>query len=311
MKSFITFFLLCLVSVVHALEVKKLELNSAFLTYYQNHQDSVSPNIENLIITVSGSERNAETYLKTMDAITKKLQVNEKTLIIAPHFKINGDVIAAKEMVYSYEGWWIGDQTLLPNKLNSSFDSIDVLIKKYSDKKRFPKLKNVILTGHSAGGHLVQRFALGTRLNEAKLGVNIKFVVSNPGTYVYLNDKRWKNDELKVPLRPSCQYNRYKYGLDNLNPYMSRTTISLMIESYLKRDVTYFLGEKDVGNVEQSCEAQFQGANRFVRGRNFKAFMDQEFPRHGHEMVVVPGIGHTQHGMYNSREAEETIFRDL
>lgn len=311
MKTSLTFILLCLVSVAHALEVKKLELNSAFLTYYQNHQDTAAPNLENLIITVSGSERNAETYLKTMDAITKKLQVNQRTMVIAPHFKINGDAIAEKEMVYSYEGWWIGDQTLLPNKLNSSFGAIDALIKKFSDKKRFPKLKNVIITGHSAGGHLVQRYALGSLLSETKLGINIKFVVSNPGTYVYLNKKRWQNGELKVPSKPSCQFNRYKYGLENLNPYMSRAAIPVMIDTYLERDVTYFLGDKDVGDVEQSCESQFQGANRFARGKNFKAFMDQEYPRHGHEIVIVPGVGHTQHGMYNSREATEVIFRDL
>jgi hypothetical protein len=310
-KLFFTFFLFCLVSFAHALEVKKLEIKSAFLTYYQNHPDSLTRQMENLIITISGSERNAETYLRTMDAITRKLQVNEKTIVIAPHFKIKGDVAAADEMVFSYEGWWIGDQTLMPNRLNSSFEAIDAFIQIFTNKRQFPKLKTIILTGHSAGGHLVQRYALGTRLNESKLGVKIKYVVSNPGTYAYLNNKRWVNGELTIPARPACQYNRYKYGLENLNPYMSRTAIPVMIESYLQRDVTYFLGDKDIGDVEQSCESQYQGANRYARGKNFKAFMDQEFHRHGHEMVIVPGVGHTQHGMYNSREATEVIFRDL
>jgi hypothetical protein len=304
-------FLFCLVSLAHALEVKKLEIKSAFLTYYQNHPDSLSHQMENLIITVSGSERNAETYLRTMDGVTTKLSVQAKTMVVAPHFKIIGDSIAANEMVFSYEGWWIGDQSVMPNKNNSSFDSIDALIHKFSNRNRFPKLKNIILTGHSAGGHLVQRYALGTQLNETKLGIKIKFVVSNPGTYVYLNNKRWINGELTVPARASCQYNRYKYGLENLNRYMSRSSIPLMIESYLKRDVTYFLGEKDVGDVEQSCEARYQGNNRYVRGQNFKAYLDQEFHRNGHDMVIVSGVGHTQHGMYHSREATEIIFRDL
>lgn len=312
MKISFTFFLFCLVSLAHALEIKKLELNSAYLTYYQNHPDSVAKDIENLIITVTGSERNAETYLKTMDAVTKKLQVNQRTMVVAPAFKINGDVAEDKELIFSYEGWWIGDNSYSPAKFRySSFETIDQLIRNFSNKLVYPKLKRVILIGHSAGGHLVQRYALGTSLSEEQLKLKIKFVVSNPGTYVYLNNKRWVNGSLVVPNSPNCSYNNYKYGLERLNQYMSRTPVPAMIETYLKRDVTYFLGDNDVGDVEQSCEAQFQGPNRFVRGKNFKAFMDREFHRHEHEMVIVPGIGHTQHGMYNSREATEVIFRDL
>jgi hypothetical protein len=83
-----------------------------------------------------------------------------------------------------------------------------------------------------------------------------------------------------------------------------------MINTYLRRDVTYFLGDKDIGKVEQSCEAQVQGATRFERGKKFKAFLDAEFKQHQHDLVIVPEVGHSQHGMYNSREAEDVIFKE-
>ncbi len=308
MKSVIYLLLLLFVSYAHAFETKQLKIGNSFLEYLQNHPDSKAADIEHAIITVSGSERNSSTYLNSMNAITRRLNVNQKTLVIAPSFKIQGDPVARGELYYSYEGWWIGDQSLRGNI--SSFETIDRMLLELADKRKFPKLKSIVLTGHSAGGHLVQRYALGSNIEE-KVSVEINYVVANPGTYAYLNNRRWIGQELGVPVNPGCAYNRYKYGLDNLNQYMARHNIRERIERFLQKDVTYFLGEADIGTVEMSCESIFQGTTRYERGLKFKAFLDEDYPQHSHELVTVPAVGHTQHGMYNSPEAERVVFEGI
>lgn len=308
MKFCFVLILLFISGLSHAFETKILKVKNSFLTYLQNHPDEKSSEIEHAIITVTGSERNTSTYLNSMDALTKRLKVNDKTVVIAPSFKIGGDEIAPGEVYYTYEGWWIGDKSLKGDV--SSFEVIDELLMLLDDDNNFPHLKTITLTGHSAGGHLVQRFALGSDTDK-KLEARIKFVVANPGTYAYLNERRWINNELQIPERPACAYNNYKYGLDKLNSYMSQRSVSEMVESFLQKDVTYFIGEADIGEVEMSCESVFQGKTRYERGVKFKAFLDADFRHHAHELVTVPGIGHTQHGMYNSKEAQGVVFENI
>lgn len=307
--KFIIYLFLCLFALqAFAVETKRLVIRHAFLEYLQNHADEQARLIEHAIITVSGSERNSDTYLNSISGIARRLQVDAKTLVIAPSFKISGDQISQNELFYSYEGWWIGDQSLAGN--TSSFEAIDRLILELTNKDKYPNLKSIVLTGHSAGGHLVQRYALGSDI-ENKIDVKIKYIVANPGTYAYLNARRWQDDRLVVPSNPACAYNNYKYGLDNLNVYMNRRAKPVMVETFLEKDVTYFLGEADIGEVEMTCESRFQGTTRYERGLKFKAFLDQDYQSHQHNIVTVPNIGHTQYGMYNSEEGKHLLFEDI
>ena len=165
--------------------------------------------------------------------------------------------------------------------------------------------------GHSAGGHLVQRLALGSVEDLNLTDLNIKYIVANPGTYAYLNRYRAVGGMPGVFEIPNvrCNYDAWKYGLTQMNNYMNRFKVDYLIDNFLKRDVTYFLGEQDIGQVEQNCMASIQGPTRLARGKNFKDHLDQFYPANVHNLIVVPGVGHTQYGMYNSELGKKLLFR--
>ena len=310
-KLFILLFLLLsLNALAQVPNLSKVFVKNGFFKVHTSKDLSTqNTKVEKVIITVHGSVRNADTYFKSIFSLAKKKNVLEKTIVISPKIKIVGDDTESNEFVYSYEGWWIGNPSL--KKKVSSFALIDSLIKKVANNNLFPNLKEIIITGHSAGGHLVQRLALGSIVDKEMEHLNIKYIVANPGTYAYLNKKRPVANMIgifEIPQGPRCFYNYYKYGLEKLNPYMSRISIKEMIANFINRKVVYFLGEKDTGQVEQTCQAQYQGKNRFVRGQNFYAHVNEEYPENNHGMLIVPNVGHTQYGMYTSEIGQDLLF---
>ena len=289
--------------------ISTLKIQKKTFSFYSNHSLEIqNKEIEKAIITIHGSVRNADTYFKSVSSLARKFKVEGKTIVISPKFKISGDQTLPNELVYSYEDWWIGNDSLRAKI--SSFSVIDHFIKMLSNKEKFPNLKELIITGHSAGGHLVQRLALGSVADLKVNDLEIKYIVANPGTYAYLNAYRPVGNMSGVFDIPQlrCSYNAWKYGLERLNSYMKRYPIKDLIQNYLKRDVTYFLGEQDIGQVEQNCMASIQGPTRFARGKNFKDHLDQFFPSNIHNIIIVPGVGHTQYGMYNSKAGKKLLF---
>ena len=91
---------------------------------------------------------------------------------------------------------------------------------------------------------------------------------------------------------------------------MSKVAKPLMIQNYLKKDIVYFLGEKDIDTTEldQECPAQFQGINRLERGRNFKSNIDLAYPENKHALITNPDIAHNEWGMYSSVLGRKLLF---
>lgn len=309
MKKIILLFLFSISALAQVPNLITESFKQGLFSFYSNEdflEDSQSVN--KVIITIHGSARNPLTYFKSIYRISQKAGLDQNIIVIAPHFKASGDEVLKKEHVFSYEGWWIGNQSLNYPSI-SSFEVMEKLVETYL--KKYPTIKEVILTGHSAGGHFTQRLALGATIDKRYPNINFKFIVANPGTYTYLNNKRPVINhpgQFEIPLNPRCAYNNYKYGLEKLNRYMSNIKVPQMISSFIKRNVTYFLGEQDIGEVEQTCEAKLQGPNRFVRGKNFKDHVDLEYPENRHHILTVPGVGHTQYGMYTSEEGKQLLL---
>jgi hypothetical protein len=312
MRIFSLLFILSFSVLAQLPSVSTRVIEGGLFSYYSSQSlDKLDEDIEHAIITVHGSVRNADTYYKSVWAMTKKVGEQDSTIVISPHFKIRGDKLTKNELFYSYEGWWIGNDSIDKNRV-SSFSVIDHFLIQLSTSGKFPNLKKITLTGHSAGGHMTQRFALGSVADLRFSKVDIKYVVANPGTYAYLNAKRPVPGQFaifEIPRNPGCAYNHYKYGLERRNSYMSRDSKKNMIKRFIKRKVIYFLGEQDIGDVEQTCQARWQGPHRLGRGQNFKAHVDSEYPFNNHDIVTVPGIGHTQYGMYTSTQGLEVLFK--
>src|SRR5262249_56900341 len=106
-----------------------------------------------------------------------------------------------------------------------------------ADRSRFPRLETVILAGFSAGGQVVQRYAVvghgETALDAA--GIRVRYVVSDPSSYLYFSAGRPVHD-------PSCaRENAWKYGFGaDVPPYVAGH-VSDLEARYVKLDVVYLL----------------------------------------------------------------------
>lgn len=284
----------------------------ATFSYYGSHSlTDRNAAIEQAIIVVHGSERNADTYYRSIETVAAQLGKSESTLIISPHYKVAGDALQADELAYTHEGWLRGDRSVRVSG-TSSFEVIDYFVRKFGDVSVFPNLKSITLTGHSAGGQLTQRYAVGSPTESLYPTIRFRYLVLNPGSYVYLTPNRpvgGASGPYTVP-RTNCAYDDYKYGLKKTNAYMSQMSIANMTSTYVARDVTYLLGELDTraDDIDQDCPARFQGNTRLERGKLFKAQLDVEFSRNRHGIEVVPGVGHTQWGIYTSPVGVKALF---
>lgn len=296
-------------------QIKTLAVGSEYFTYLSNQSVAVkNDQITHAFIVIHGSELNSFNYFRSIIVVSEKLGKAKETLVIAPSFKTRRTLPPSpRELSWTDEGWLRGDGADQNSKL-SSFDIMDQLVSSVANPKRFPNLKSITITGHSAGGQLTQRYALGTVIDTQFPQINFRYSVLNPGSYVYLNKKRpdpMHGSLFSIPNAHSCSgYNSYKFGLDRLNAYLSHQPMQILLPRYLQKDITYFLGEadNDPGHVDQSCEAALQGAHRLARGLYFKAFLDSEFPGHRHSLVTAPNVIHSQRAMYTSPEGVKVLF---
>src|ERR1043166_3085543 len=117
--------------------------------------DTRNTAITRALIMVHGAGRNADHYFETATAAGFLAGALENTIIIAPHFTAGQDKAAANEVIWPEGGnsWRSGGMS--PNNPTiSAFDFIDEIVRKVADKKNFPNLTKIVVTGHSAGGQL-------------------------------------------------------------------------------------------------------------------------------------------------------------
>lgn len=283
--------------------------------------------INRAVIVVHGVNQTAHSYYRNMRSCAKECGTFKNTIIIAPHFISNKHHPADNELHWNNSSpSWTGGANSLNYPHTSSYMVMDEIIEKIS---HFPNLEEIVLFGHSAGGQFVQRYAAGNQI-DGTINVPIRYIVANPSSYMYLNYKRPVSNingnwSFGIPA-PGCPYNVYRYGTDFMQPYMpSKETIR---KQYPGRNVTYLIGteEDDCACEEQpggqwdgvgscgeyldcGCEARWQGRNRYERAHLFYQFMDTYYPDHIHELIEVPGVGHSSGGMMRSNEGKQLLFR--
>src|SRR6266699_2280900 len=159
---------------------------------------------------------------------------------------------------------------------------MDVILRRLARKDVFPKLKAIVVCGHSAGVQYVTRYEMANQVHD-QLGIPITYVVSNPSSYAYLDPERptGPNNELRPfgDARNCTTYDNWPYGLK---------------KQLAARAVTYLLGEIDIlplGGFDGSCPAMAQGPTRLARGQTFGNYVNQKFGAH-HTVTVVPLCGH-------------------
>jgi pimeloyl-ACP methyl ester carboxylesterase len=283
--------------------------------YLSNDWSLPLPAISRAIIVLHGRLRNADEYY--ISAHTAQLAAGDdgkSALMIVPQFLAEIDIDAhrlpADTLRWSLEGWEGGDAALAPNPV-SSFEALDAILAKLSDRRVFPNLKQVVVAGHSGGGQVAQRYAIAGK-GEAALSrqhIDIRYVVANPSSYAYFSDQR------PLPkIAASCPgFNNWKYGTDARPPYLANVTAAALEQRYVEREVIYLLGTLDTNPkhsaLDKSCMAEAQGPYRYARGH---AYADAMAKRNrgapNHRVWDVAGVGHDGDKMLTSTCGLAALF---
>jgi hypothetical protein len=273
-----------------------------------------NPDITRAIIVIHGSSRNAADYFQAIQsALPSSLDPardwSRKTIVIAPHFQ-------EKHHARQGESWWKGDWSAGGDSGGlSSYTVVDALVTRLRSLL-FPNLKWIVITGHSAGGQFVQRYAAFTAIDQQPLpnAALVKFVPANPSSYVYLNEYRFDESRQAWVIphgKKSKDYNDYKYGLASLDDYAADRGPSWARHHLPKQWIEVLAGTDDIvanDSFDDSKEAMWQGDSRYERALLYDAFMDRFYPRNRFSVTPIPNAGHDHRQIYASSEAAQALF---
>ena len=276
--------------------------------------------ITRAIIVIHGALRNAEGSFTTMQqAMTLAGEAGRRVLIVAPQFLSEVDTarhpIPLDVPVWSVDGWKEGDLSEIrrddsTDQRVSSFAVLDALLQMLSDRQRWPALNLVVLAGHSAGGQFVQRYAVAGRAPRmlSQHGIHTRFVVANPSSYLYFDERRpTERGFAPFPQTRCDSFDHYKYGLEAPNAYVAGQTPQALMLHYARQQVIYLLGTLDADAshpfLDRSCAAEAQGPTRLARGQAYYQYLSLVL---GHAVgqrqhrVLVEGVGHDHQRMFQS-----------
>ena len=305
---------------------QKVELGSAMpyhFALYSNHPlAGPHASITRAVVIQHGLQRDGDAYYEAAVRLMAELHVDTaRTLLLVPQFFAAPDAARfdVSGMPLWTRGGWMGGENAVGNGFEmSSLQVYDDLLRWLADRERFPVLAEVVLAGHSAGAQLVHRYAVLNRADEAlrRAGMNVRYVVANPSSYLYFNDERPQAGIFVKFDGTACpNFDHYKYGFVNLVPYAAKADARATFERYALRDVTYLLGEKDndpaYRSLDKRCGAKAQGASRLERGLaylRYERHLAGSRTKLVHRGYEVLGIAHDQKGMFGSACGARAIF---
>lgn len=279
------------------------------------------PQVQIAVLVVHGLNRDDEGNFARIMAAARASGKGPATLVIAPRFKTADDQLAADEHVWTNDGWPSGDLSHdgkdAASRL-SSFAVLDRLFAELSGTTRFPGLRRIVLVGHSAGGQLFNRYVAVGRLGEAAEGASgrleYRFVIANPSSYLYLDERRPVpgSDRFEPPRQPPPGYNDWRHGLERRNAYAARLSVDAIRANVFGRTAYYLIGTADTKrdrSLSVSPPSMLEGENRYDRWEKFRRYVGL-FPEWRDHVVFaeVLGAGHSGAQMFDSRPARKAMF---
>lgn len=286
----------------------------AFRLYVSRDWSKPDPAVARAVVVIHGRVRNADVYERSAETALAAAGADaaRDTLLVTPQFLADPDIPAhdlpPDTLRWTVEGWMGGEPATAPAPV-SSFEALDAILARLSDRALFPNLAQIVVAGHSGGGQVAQRYAAAFKHDAglAQEKIRVRFVVANPSSYVYFSSDRPTLDGGFAPADPQACPNvdRWKYGLADRPPYAADRDGAALEAAYVARDVVMLLGDRDVNPdhpaLDKSCAAEAQGPYRLARGRAYFDYLARRHPegfRHGlHE---VPGVAHDGDAMLTS-----------
>lgn len=270
-----------------------------------------------------GKGRDVEGYYRTAQEATELARQTGNTALVAPQFLDEADIsahgVTADVLRWHGTEWEGGVAAVAPVPI-SSYQVVDLLLKRLGDRTLFPNLKTIVLAGHSGGGQLVQRYAVVGQAFQSLVqnGIQLRFVAANPSSYLYFDDKRPSADgSLAIFSGVACpDFNSWKYGIVKSPSYVAQNgniDWAQMEAAYAQREVIYLLGTDDTDPHEKdldiSCAAEAQGPTRFARGKAYYAYLRARHPSDwSQHMRFVPGVAHSARMMFTSSCGVAALF---
>jgi pimeloyl-ACP methyl ester carboxylesterase len=298
------------------------------LVYRTHPLRAPNPAIRGALVVIHGQGRNAHDYFRTGVAAAFLAGRLEDAVVVAPRFASRegrgcNDTLAEGEISHACSGQsWRSGAAAADEPSVNSYDFMDAILMQLADKRVFPNLSTIVVTGHSAGGQYVARYAMANRVHET-LGVQVRYVVSNPSSYAYLNATRLPasatctvNEGCTAKFGPygegrNCTtYNNWPYGLEKRAGYTEKIDEETLKKQLASRPVTYLLSELDtlpIAGFDSSCPAMAQGPARFARGIAYYHHV-REVTGAKHEVVAVPLCGHNNRCVYTADVALPVLF---
>jgi pimeloyl-ACP methyl ester carboxylesterase len=292
--------------------------------------------ITRAVIVVHGAGRDADNYYRSALAGAFLAGALQTAVVIAPRMASNDgrfchDSLAQNEISWNCGTWRSGGPSL-SHPAVTSFDFLDEILRTLARRDVFPNLKGIVVTGHSAGGQVTNRYGMSSKVSDS-LGVPVQFVVANPSSYAWPTDERPTGPSAwplqagapgYVPAVPEgapafrslrdgrgcTEYDQWPYGFKNRTGYTAALSDSQLTHQLVTRRVTYLLGQDDIlplSGFDGSCAAMAQGPTRQARGQAYAKYVNERLGGH-HQVVVVTGCGHNGRCMYTSEPWLEIAF---
>lgn len=273
-----------------------------------------APEVEQAVIILHGVRRNPQEYFHIgQQILAAEHWADNQTLLLAPGFFTARDNPNAANVPLWDRRWMQGSPSVQGRAGITPLQALDSLLTWLGNGERYPRLKRILLIGHSAGAQLLQRYAVfgGAEQRLASRRIEVRYVISSPSSYLYFDNRRPSGtgfDEATVAHCP--EVNHYRYGLEGVPGYLATQPIAAhaLFEQYASKHITYLVGaaDNDPGHrlLDKTCAAEAQGSSRLDRQRHFLAY-ERLLGRQWHASLVraqaeVPGVGHSAEALYAS-----------
>jgi len=265
--------------------------------------------LETAVIVVHGANRNAAEYFTWMTSSIQAINNENRTVLIAPHFKAASEA-DAEEYFWSSNAWREGRLAAGTAKI-SSFEVVDQLITQLARTDLFPAMKKIIITGHSSGGLFTHAYAAAGQAPGNYPALAFEYVVANSQYFYYPTAQRIDEATNQLYVPNNCSgYDFWPLGFNIAPRYLDGIAAATVNQQLVDRSVIYLLGNGNTSDPtfnDNDCAATLLGSSRFQRGENIYLYMELSYEGiHNHQRVVVEGIGHNGQAMYQA-----TTTRDL
>jgi hypothetical protein len=291
--------------------------------------------ITRVLVSLHGASRNADDYFLSTLAAGFLAGALENTLIVSPRMASNEgggcrDSLATNEVSWDCGTWRSGGPSPTTPSV-TSFDFLDAILRTVARKQVFPNVRAIVMVGHSAGGQVMNRYAMSNRVHET-LGVPVTYIVSNPSSYAYPDSLRPTSAAYSIAAHPpgyiiepapnapafrrfgdasDCTtYNEWPYGFRNRTGYTAAQSDAQLRQQLAGRRVVYLLGGLDIlplAGFNSSCAAMAQGPTRLARGQAYAKFVNDVLGAR-HTVALVPLCGHNARCMYTTESVLPLLF---